>query len=88
MTLISNIGHPTITEYVQRLLRKHGILTAKEFYLQDSHRLVQITNMSFEEVLLVKKFIGDTCGVAPLNGLVAFKRLMANIAVISTGITA
>lgn len=86
MTLISNIRHPTITEYVQRLLRKHNILTAKDFYLQDTHRLIQITNLSFAEVVAVKQYIRDTCGVAPVNGLIAFKRLMTNIAVISTGI--
>lgn len=87
MPLLSNIRHPTITEYVQRLLRKHSILTAKDFYLQDTHRLIQITNLSFAEVVSVKQFIGDICGVAPVNGIVAFKRLMNNIAVISTGIT-
>lgn len=87
MTLISDIRHPTITEYVQRLLRKHAILTAKDFYLQDTHRLIQFTNLSFAEVVAVKQFIQDTCGVPPVRGLDAFKRVTTNIAVISTGIT-
>lgn len=87
MTLLSNVRHPTLTEYVQRLLRKHSILTAKDFYLQDTHRLIQITNLSFAEVVVVKQYIRDICGVTPVTGLAILKRLMTDIAVISTGIT-
>lgn len=79
-----SLKHPSLTEYVLKLLTKHKIINLNQFIRKENSKLSEIINLSIDEIIFIKKDL--TRSVREVNGLDYLRFLQENTKTYKTGI--
>lgn len=79
-----SLEHPSLTEYVLKILTKHKIITLNQFIRKDNSTLSKIINLSLEEIAFIKKDFSKS--VQSVTGFNYLKFLQQNKKNYKTGI--
>lgn len=85
-TLLCTDIHPILTEYVIKLLAKNRIRTIYDFSKSEDDRLMRITNLSYEDVGVIKKDIISRFSGNSIQVVEYFRYLEELVEPLKTGI--
>ncbi|KAI4460773.1 hypothetical protein MML48_5g00012917 [Holotrichia oblita] len=86
MSRLSTKTHPLLTESVIDNLFSKQIFTVANFIETDVKRLANLTNLTYKNVLTIRKHIINKNAAVTKNGLSAFEEWLDKNAVLQTGI--